>query len=291
MSSRSPRSRYVPYLFIAPWLVGFLAFTAFPAVSSLVMSTFDWPIVGERQFIGLGNYTRMLQDDEFYLAAWNTLKYAALLVPLSLLLSLGLALLLSRNGRGMGFFKTAFYLPTLLTGVALAIVWGWILADRGVLNAIIEFFGGEPVRWLNDPQAAMWAMVITTCFAQGASMLIFLSALKNVPAELYESATIDGASSARRFWHITVPMISPAIVFNTILAIIAAFQQITVVINLTGGGPDRSTYFYALFTYNNAFQKGELGYAAANAWVMLIAVLALTLVFFRLSKRWSYYEV
>lgn len=285
------RQRIIPYLFIAPWIVGFLAFTLFPAVFSMVMSLFTWKIVGDRTFIGLGNYTRMFQDDTFYLAMRNTAVYAIILVPLSVGLALGLALLLSREVRGIGFFKTAFYLPTLLTGVALAIVWGWILADRGVLNSFILAVGGQPVRWLNDPGAAMWAVIITTCFGQGAQMLIFLSALKNVPPELYEAATIDGAGPLRRFTRITVPMISHAIVFNTIISIITAFQQITVVLNLTGGGPDKSTYFYSLFVYENAFKRGDLGYASANAWFMLAVVLVLTFVFLRLSRRWSYYEV
>ncbi|QEO15577.1 sugar ABC transporter permease [Agromyces intestinalis] len=287
----SGRHRIVPYLFIAPWIVGFLAFTLFPATFSLWMSMFDWGIVGDRTFIGFDNYIRMFGDDTFYLAMSNTVRYALILVPLSVGLSLGLAVLLSRDVRGVGLFKTAFYLPTLLTGVALAIVWGWILADRGVLNFFIASLGGEPVRWLTDPGSAMWAMVLTTCFGQGAQMLIFLSALKNVPAELYEAATIDGAGPFRKFGRITLPMIGPAIVFNTIISIIAAFQQITVVLNLTGGGPDKATYFYSLFVYENAFRRGDLGYAASNAWIMLIAVLVLTLVFLRLSRRWSYYEV
>jgi multiple sugar transport system permease protein len=285
------RSRLVPYLFILPWIVGFLAFTLFPALFSLVMSTFEWKIVGDREFIGIDNYVEMFQDDTFYLALRNTAGYALILVPLSLALSLGLAVLLSRDVRGIGFFKTAFYLPTLLTGVALAIVWGWILAERGVLNYVISLLGGEPVRWLTDPSAAIWAVVLTTCFGQGAQMLIFLAALKNVPIELYEASRIDGAGPIRQFLRITVPMISPAIVFNAIIALITAFQQITVVLNLTGGGPDKATYFYALFVYENAFRRGDLGYASANAWVMLVIVLVLTFVFLRLSRRWSYYEV
>lgn len=285
------RHRIVPYLFIAPWIIGFLAFTLFPATFSLWMSLFDWKIVGDRSFIGLDNYVSMFGDDTFYLAMSNTIRYALILVPLSVGLSLGLAVLLSRDVRGIGSFKTAFYLPTLLTGVALAIVWGWILADRGVLNFFIESLGGEPVRWLTDPNSAMAAIILTTCFGQGAQMLIFLSALKNVPTELYEAATIDGAGPFRKFGRITLPMIGPAIVFNTIISIIAAFQQITVVLNLTGGGPDKATYFYSLFVYENAFLRGDLGYAAANAWIMLLAVLILTLIFLRLSRRWSYYEV
>lgn len=285
------RQRIIPYLFIAPWIVGFLAFTLFPAIFSMAMSLFTWKIVGDHTFIGFGNYVRMFQDDMFYLAMRNTAEYAVILVPLSVGLSLALALLLSKEVRGIGVFKTAFYLPTLLTGVALAIVWGWILADRGVLNAFITALGGQPVRWLNDPGAAMWAVVITTCFGQGAQMLIFLSALKNVPTELYEAATIDGAGPLRRFTRITLPMISPAIVFNTIISIVTAFQQITVVLNLTGGGPDKATYFYSLFVYENAFKRGDLGYASANAWLMLAVVLLLTFAFLRLSRRWSYYEV
>ena len=285
------RHKIIPYLFIAPWIVGFLGLTAFPAGSSLFMSTFDWSVVGNRKFVGLGNYTKMFGDNVFYLAMANTAKYALILVPLSIILSLGLALLLMSNVRGIGFFKTAFYVPTLLTGVALAIVWGWVLSDRGVLNFFIETLGGKQVHWLTDPRAALWGVVLTTFFGQGAQMLIFLSALKNVPSELYDAAKIDGAGPARRFSRITLPMIGPAITFNTIISLIAAFQEITVVLNLTGGGPDKATYFYSLFVYENAFVRGNLGYASANAWVMLVAVLGLSVMFIRLSRRWSYYEV
>lgn len=285
------RSKIIPYLFVLPWIIGFLGLTAFPAAFSLVMSTFDWSIVGERVFVGVDNYVSMFGDDVFYVALGRTALYAVILVPLGIALSLSLALLLARDVPGIGLFKTAFYAPSLLTGVALAIVWGWILADRGVLNYAITAAGGPQVRWLTDPDVALWGVVLTTFFAQGSQMLIFLAALKNVPVELYEAATIDGAGAARRFWRITVPMIGPAIVFNTIISLIAAFQQITVVLNLTGGGPDKATYFYSLYVYENAFVRGDLGYAASNAWVMLVAVLALTMVFLRLSRRWSYYEV
>lgn len=285
------RRRIIPYLFILPWLIGFAGLTAFPAGFSLVMSTFDWSVIGDRRFVGLANYRQMLHDDTFYLALANTGKYALILVPLSIALSLGLAVLLTRDMRGIGLFKTAFYAPTLLTGVALAIVWGWILSDRGVLNFFIDALGGPEVHWLTDPGFALWAIVITTVFGQGAQMLIFLTALKNVPVELYEAVTIDGAGPVRTFRVITLPMIGPAIVFNTIISLIAAFQQITVVLNLTGGGPDKATYFYSLYVYQNAFVRGHLGYAAANAWVMLVVVLLLTLLFIRLSRRWAYYEV
>lgn len=285
------RSKLVPYLFILPWLVGFVGLTAFPAGFSLFMSTFDWSIVGDRVFVGLENYVTMFSDHVFYLAMGRTALYALILVPLGVLFSLCLAMLLMREVRGIGLFKVAFYAPSLLTGVALAIVWGWILSDQGVLNFFVDSVGGPKIHWLTDPDVAMWAMVLTTFFGQGSQMLIFLSALKNVPGELYEAATIDGAGPTRRFLRITVPMIGPAIVFNSIISLIAAFQQITVVLNLTGGGPDKATYFYSLYVYENAFVRGDLGYAAANAWVMLVAVLVLTLVFLWLSRRWSYYEV
>lgn len=281
----------IPYLFILPWIIGFLVFTLFPLLFSLYMSVFDWNISGSRTFIGLENYISMFGDSNFYHAMWVTIRYAAMLVPINVGIALILALLINGIKKGQGFFKTVFYIPTIISGVALAMIWSWILKDTGILNQLLSMIGIDSVPWLRSPDAAMWAVVLTTIWAQGSMMLVFLSALKGIPTQVIEAAEIDGAKGFKRFWKITLPLISPTLVYNLIMAIISSFQQLTVVMNLTNGGPSKSTYMYSLFIYENAFKKFKLGYAAANAWVMFLIVLALTGVVLLISKKWTYYEV
>lgn len=219
------------------------------------------------------------------------LRYALMLVPINVGIALILALLLNGIRKGAGFFKTVFYIPTIISGVALALIWSWILKDNGILNQLLAMLGIEAVPWLRSPRAAMWAIVLTTLWAQGSMMLVFLSALKGVPQQVVEAAEIDGARGFKRFWKITLPLISPTLVYNLIMAIIASFQQLTVVMNLTNGGPSKSTYMYSLFIYENAFKKFKLGYAVANAWVMFLVILAMTGAVLAISRKWTYYEV
>lgn len=285
------KRRIIPFLFISPWIIGFLAFTLFPLLFSLFMSTFEWNITGTRTFVGFGNYANMFQDKNFYQAMWVTLKYAAMLVPINVGIALLLACLLNLIKKAAGFFKTVFYLPTIISGVALALIWSWILKDDGILNQFLTLIGMEAVPWLRSPDSAMWAVVLTTIWAQGSMMMVFLSALKGIPTQVTEAAKLDGASGLTKFIRITMPLISPTIVYNLIMAIIASFQQLTVVMNLTGGGPFKSTYMYSLYIYENAFKKFQLGYAASNAWIMFVVVLALTGLVLFISKKWTYYEV
>lgn len=283
--------KIIPYLFISPWIIGFILFTAFPLVFSLFMSFHDWGITGSKVFIGFKNYQNMFADENFYKALSVTLKYSLLLVPLNVLIALVLALLLNTNIKGAGIFKTIFYLPSIISGVALAMIWSWILTDKGILNYLLSLLGIHELPWLRSPKTALWAIVLTTLWSQGSMMIIFLAGLKSIPRHLYEAAEIDGANPFRRFTNVTVPLLSPTIVYNTIMAIIASFQQLTVVINLTNGGPVKSTFMYALYVYQNAFKRFKLGYAAANAWVMFLIILLLTGLVFFISKKWTYYEV
>ncbi len=241
--------------------------------------------------MGLENYITMFRDPDFYHAMWVTVRYALMLVPINVGIALILSLLLNGIRKGAGFFKTVFYIPTIISGVALALIWSWILKDNGILNQLLAMLGIEAVPWLRSPRAAMWAIVLTTLWAQGSMMLVFLSALKGVPQQVVEAAEIDGARGFKRFWKITLPLISPTLVYNLIMAIIASFQQLTVVMNLTNGGPSKSTYMYSLFIYENAFKKFKLGYAAANAWVMFLVILAMTGAVLAISRKWTYYEV
>lgn len=285
------KQKVIPYLFISPWIIGFLVFTLFPLIFSLFMSFHNWSITGERIFIGFNNYKSMFADENFYKSLTITLKYALFLVPFNVGIALLLALLLNTNIKKIGIFKTIFYLPSIISGVALAMIWTWILGDKGILNYLLSVLGLDPIPWLRSPKAALWAVVLATVWAQGSMMLVFLTGLKSIPNQVYEAAEIDGAGGLKKFFKITIPLLSPTIVYNLIMAIIASFQQLTVVMNLTNGGPVKSTYMYALYVYQNAFVKFKLGYAAANAWVMFLIILSLTGLVFYISKKWTYYEV
>ncbi|WP_066307847.1 carbohydrate ABC transporter permease [Bacillus sp. FJAT-29814] len=285
-------SRKVPYLFILPWIIGFLVFTLGPLAFSLVMSFFDWPITSAPTFIGIDNYKNMFSNDpQFYKSLGITLKFAAIFVPLNLVIALVLALLITQPVKGMKFFRTIFYLPAVVSGVAISIIWGWIFnSEYGILNYVLSLIGVEGPRWLIDPKWAIVTIVIASAWGVGTMMLIFYTDIKGIPAELYEAAAIDGASPLRQFISITIPVITPTILFNVITSVIAALQQLTLVLLLTGGGPLKSTYFYGLYVFNNAFKHHHLGYASANAWFMFIIILVLTMLIFKSSSTWVFYE-
>ncbi|RDU37101.1 sugar ABC transporter permease [Neobacillus piezotolerans] len=282
----------VPYLFIAPWIIGFVVFTIGPLLFSLVISFYDWPIVGEVEFVGLSNYITMFTDDPlFWHSLWITVKYAMIFVPLNIILALLLAVLLNQKVKGSSLFRTFFYVPSVISGVALAMIWGTVFdGEYGILNYLLSFIGIEGPRWLNDTNWALVAMVIASLWGQGTMMLIFLAGLKNIPLDLYEAAEIDGAGKLYKFFKITIPLLSPTILFNLIMTIIGAFQTLTLALVLTGGGPMQSTYFYAMYVYENAFKYFKMGYSSANAWVMFIIVLSLTMLVFKSSSMWVFYE-
>lgn len=286
------KRKLIPYLFTLPWVIGFLLFFLFPLSFSLFMSFHDWPVSGARTFVGFQNYIDMFTKDETF---WHSLKitlaFAGTLVPLNIIIALGMALLLNRKVKGENFFKTAFYIPSIISGVALAIIWSWILNEKGILNYILSIFHIEAIHWLRDPKTALFAVVLTTLWAQGNLMIVFLSGLKRIPKTVYEAATIDGAGPVRIFFKITLPLLTPTLLFNLIMAVINAFQQLTVVINLTKGGPDKATYMYSLYVYENAFKRFKMGYAAANAWVMFLIILLLTGLIFFTSKKWANYDL
>ena len=266
-----------PYLFILPWIIGFLVFTLGPLVLSFVMSFFDWSITGTPKFRGLGNYIEMFTTDDQVLKSLSiSLKYAAIFVPLNMIIALVLAMLISQPVKGAKFFRTIFYIPAVISGVAVSIIFGWLLnGNYGVINYLLSLLGIDGPQWLVDPKWAIIAVIFASAFGVGSMMLIFYTDIKNIPIDLYEAAAIDGAGPARQFFSITLPMITPTILFNLITSIISSFQQVTLVMLLTNGGPMKSTYFYGLMTYNNAFKFHKLGYASANAWVMFIIILLL----------------
>lgn len=292
LKRRSRWTKLIPYLFIAPWIIGFVVFTLGPLLFSFVISFFDWPIVGERKFIGFSNYITMFTDDPlFWHSLWVTVKFALFFVPLNIILALLLAILLNQKVKGSSLFRTFFYVPSVISGVALAMIWGTVFdGEYGILNYLLSLIGIEGPNWLNSTSWALVAMVIASLWGQGTMMLIFLAGLKNIPQDLYEAAEIDGAGKIFQFFKITVPLLSPTILFNLIMTIIGAFQQLTLALVLTSGGPLQSTYFYAMYVYENAFKYFKMGYSSANAWIMFLIVLALTLLVFKSSSMWVYYE-
>lgn len=281
-----------PYLFIAPWVIGFLVFTFGPLVFSMVMSLCDWPVIGKPDFVGLGNYIEMFtKDSQVIKSLLISIKYAAIFVPLNICIALLLAMLISQPLKGIKVYRTIFYIPAVISGVAISVIWSWILnSDYGVLNYLLSLLGIKGPKWLVDPAWAIVAVVIASAFGVGTMMLIFYTNIKGIPDEVFEAAAIDGAGPLRRFFSITLPIITPTLLFNLITSIISSFQQVTLVMLLTGGGPMKSTYFYGLMTYNNAFEHHKLGYAAANAWVMFIIILCLTALVFKSSSVWVFYE-
>lgn len=281
-----------PYLFISPWIIGFLVFTAGPLILSFIMSFYNWPITGEKEFIGFGNYIKMFtKDPQFYKSFLISMKYAAIFVPLNLCIALFLAMLITQPVKGVKIYRTLFYIPAVISGVAVSIIWGWILkSDYGVLNYLLSKIGIKGPNWLVDPAWALFAVILASAFGVGTMMLIFYTDMKNIPADIYEAVSIDGASPARQFFSITLPLITPTILFNLITSLIGSFQQVTLVMLLTGGGPLKSTYFYGLYTYNNAFKYHKLGLASANAWFMFLIILLLTALVFKSSSAWVFYE-
>ncbi len=284
--------RVWPYLFILPWIIGFLVFTLGPLILSFVMSFFDWSITGTPKFRGLGNYIEMFTTDDQVLKSLSiSLKYAAIFVPLNMIIALVLAMLISQPVKGAKFFRTIFYIPAVISGVAVSIIFGWLLnGNYGVINYLLSLLGIDGPQWLVDPKWAIIAVIFASAFGVGSMMLIFYTDIKNIPIDLYEAAAIDGAGPVRQFFNITLPMITPTILFNLITSIISSFQQVTLVMLLTNGGPMKSTYFYGLMTYNNAFKFHKLGYASANAWVMFIIILLLSALVFKSSDTWVFYE-
>jgi multiple sugar transport system permease protein len=285
-------NKYIPLLFIMPWILGFLIFTAGPLLFSLYISFFDWPIVGDVEFVGFSNYIEMFTNDKmFYHSLGVTFKFAAIFVPLYIFIALGLALLLNQNIKGQSIWKTIFYLPSVISGVALSMIWVWIFDFKyGVINYLLSFVGISGPNWIGDPNWSLIAMVIASLWGQGTMVLIFLAALKDIPRDYYEASIVDGANVFHRFFKITLPLITPALLFNLIMTIISAFQQLTLALLMTNGGPMKSTYFYAMYVYNNAFKHFEMGYASANAWVMFIIIISLTMIVFKSSSMWVYYE-
>ncbi len=284
------REMLAGYLFMSPWVVGFLVFMAGPMVASLYFSFTSYDIINAPRWTGLANFSRMFDDRLFYLTLRVTTKYTLASVPLLLVTALAVALLLNQKNIAPGFFRTVYYMPALISGVAVAIVFTWIFNYRfGILNYLLSLVGIKGPNWLGSPHSVLWAFVLMSVWGIGGDVVIFLAALQGVPKALYEAAEIDGAGPWRRFLAITIPMISPVLLFALIMSVIGTFQTFTQSFIMTGGGPANATYFYLLYLYRNAFNWFDMGYASALAWFLFLLILVLTLIMLRTSARWVYY--
>ncbi|MGH2458516.1 MAG: carbohydrate ABC transporter permease [Chloroflexota bacterium] len=282
------------YLYLAPWAAGFLAFIGGPTIASLYLSFNRYDIVKPPVFVGIQNYVHAFaQDPQFWPSLVKTFYFAGVYVPLTMVASLLLALFLNRSFRGISFFRTIYFLPSLVPIVATTVIWVWILHPQvGLVNYLLSLVGIAGPGWLGTIEWAIPSLILLSLWrsAGGETMLIFLAGLQGVPRELYEAAGLDGAGGWQRFRHVTVPLISPTILFNLILGIIGGLKVFTTAFVATQGGPAYATWFYALNIYAQAFQFFQMGYASCLAWIFLIIVLVLTYLQFRSSSRWVYYE-
>lgn len=284
------------YIFLAPWLIGFLVFTAYPIFASLYYSFTNLnPLkgLGNETFVGFRNYIQMFTTDSAYYTALRvTFVYALVSVPLRLIFALLVAMLLNRKSKASGVYRTIYYLPSIVGGsVAVAVMWRSLWIQEGTINAVLKSIGIQcEWGWLTQPSTALMCLIILAVWQFGSSMLIFLAGLKNIPAEYYEAATVDGAGPFRKFFSITIPMLTPVIFFNLINQLILGFTAFTQSYITTGGDPMNETLFYALHLYRQGFTHNKMGYASAMAWVLLIIIALLTAVIFKSSNSWVYYE-
>lgn len=291
MTRGERRDVRIGLLFISPWIVGFVAFTLYPVLASMYYSFCDYDVLSRPVWIGALNYRDMFTDSVFWKALYNTIYFAAFSLPLGVILALLVAVLLNNQVVLRPAFRTCFFLPSLVPMVAVAMLWLWIFnGSFGLLNYALAFLGVEGPNWLADEQWTKPALVMTSLWGVGGSMVIYLAALQDVPRELYESADIDGANAWHRLVHITFPMVSPVIYFNLVMGIIGSLQQFALPYVMFGGsGVNRSALFYATYIYENAFSYNQMGYACAMAWVLFLLILGLTWVATKATRKHIYY--
>ncbi|WP_022881940.1 carbohydrate ABC transporter permease [Gryllotalpicola ginsengisoli] len=281
------------FLFLLPWLIGLVCITIGPMVASLYLSLTDYNLLQPPQFVGLKNYLDMFDDPRLWNSLRVTVIYVVVGVPLQLLLALGIALVLNRGMRGLAFYRSIMYLPSLLGGsVAVAVLWRQVFGSAGLVNSLLAVFGVQGPGWISSPDTALSTIILLHIWTFGSPMIIFLAGLRQIPGQYYEAAEVDGAGPARRFFEITLPLLSPVIFFNLVLQIIFAFQSFTQAFIVSGGtgGPADSTLFFTLYLYQQGFGNFNMGYASAMAWFLLLIVAAFTAVNFWLSRYWVFYE-
>lgn len=283
--------RYIGLVYIAPWLIGFLLFQLYPFVASFCYSFTDYTLLNRSQFVGLENYRTLFTTDPQFLSTMKiTGIYALLSVPLKLTFALFIAMLLNAKIKGIGIYRSLYYLPSILGGsVAVSVLWRVMFMKDGMINHFLGIFGIAPVNWLTGEHLALFTLSLLQVWQFGSAMVIFLAALKGIPSELYEAASIDGGGKWKQFIHITLPQISSVIFFNLIMQSIQALQNFTSAFVITNGGPMKKTYIIGMKLYDDAFRFYKVGYACAESWILFIVILALTLLVFKSSNAWVYY--
>lgn len=285
------RREWQGLLYVAPWLIGFLLFIAYPFVWSIQLSFMDWKGIGTPRFVGFQNYVQMFTDDEpFLISIRNTLAYTLVHVPGTMALAFVVALLLNERVRFMPLFRTLFYLPSVTSGVATVVLWVWILHPTGLLNRGLGLIGIDGPNWFGSTTWALPGLILMSFWNIGGTMVIYLAGLQGVPQQLYDAAEIDGANAWQRVRYVTIPMMTPSIFLTLILGIIGSFQVFTAALVATEGGPGYATTFVLLHIYFNAFRYFRMGYASAIGWVLFMIIMAFTVLQFWLASRWVYYE-
>lgn len=280
------------YLFISPFVIGFLLLTLWPMIQSIYFSFTDYSLLEPARPVGIANYSKIFTDDSSFINSLRaTLLFVLISVPLKLIVALLLAMVLNMKLRGMYIYRTVIYFPSLIgASVAVAILWSNIFGTNGLINQILSYFSIEGKNWIALPETALGTLILLAVWQFGSSMVIFLAGLKQIPGEYYEAAAVDGAGKIRTFFNITLPLLSPIILFNLVLQTIGSFQMFTQAFIITKGGPVESTYMYALYLFDKAFAQFQMGYASALAWILLVLIGLATAFIFATSKLWVHYE-
>lgn len=285
--SREAQRTLLGYLFVLPWLLGFMLFTFYPILATLYLSFCDYRVLSPPRWVGLENYRSLLADPDYFWRSMVNTLFIMIEVPLSVVLGIGLALLLNLRLRGQALYRTLFYLPSVVPAVATAFLWLWVLNPQNGLaapvNSALIRIGLEPINWFTDPATAKWGFIVMDLWAIGGVMVIYLAALQGVPSHLYEAALLDGARGWQLVRHITLPQIAPVIQYMVIIGVIGAFQYFTQTFIATQGGPENSTLFYALYLFQNAFQFFRFGHACAMAWLLFLITLVATYLIWKIS--------
>lgn len=286
------KKQYIGLLYLAPWIIGFLVFQLYPFASSLYYSLTDYNLTSSPAFVGLKNYIQAFtNDEEFYNSLKVTFEYVFMSVPLKLAFALFVAMILNMKIKHVKFFRTAYYLPSILGGsVAVAILWRFLFLDDGLINKLLAYINIPPVGWLSNPDVALFTISLLTVWQFGSSMVLFLAGLKQIPQELYEAARVDGSSKIRMFFKITLPLLSPIVFFNLIMQMVNAFQDFTGAFVITNGGPMKATYLFAMKLYDECFLYFKMGYASALSWILFVIIMIFTLLTFKSSASWTHYE-
>lgn len=295
MLKKMKRTNWVVYCMLMPWIIGFLVFKVYPIIISFYYSLLEYPILGDPEFVGLQNYLEIFtKDDTFTASFFATIKYVLIGTPAVIIVSFAVAAILNFKLKGVNFFRTAYYIPSILGGnVAVSILWTMLFDVNGPVNMVLSVFtfGNDvAINWTKDPKFAIFTLIILKTWQFGSTMLIFLSALQGVSKTVYEAAEMDGASKIRQLFNITVPIITPVILFNAVNVLVKAFQEFNSAYLITKGGPNKTTYFLNLYIYDQAFQNGNYGYASALTWILLVIIGIFTVIIFKSSDRWVFYN-